>query len=109
MPVPARPEKLLEAMYGPGWRTPDPAFKFTTPPRTIRAFDDWFRGTQPGIRLWERQRAHAIGAQAAAQTPSHAGAKRRRAGRASCGAEVLDVGAGRGADSLWLAASGPLR
>ena len=32
MPVPARPEKLLEATYGPGWRVPDPAFKFTTPP-----------------------------------------------------------------------------
>ena len=29
MPVPARPEKLLEATYGPGWRVPDPAFKFS--------------------------------------------------------------------------------
>ena len=56
VPVPARPEKLLEAMYGPGWQVPDPAFKFTTPDRTIRAFDDWFRGIQPGIRHWDRKR-----------------------------------------------------
>ena len=69
MPVPARPEKLLEAMYGPGWRTPDPAFKFSTPTRTIRAFDDWFRGTQPGSRYWAK-RAHVMAHKPLRQTPS---------------------------------------
>ncbi len=56
MPVPAVPERLLEATYGPGWKVPDPAFKFTTPERTTRALEGWFRGTQPGIRYWERRR-----------------------------------------------------
>ncbi len=103
MPVPARPEKLLEATYGPGWRVPDPAFKFTTPPRTVRALEDWFRGTQPGIRYWERRAGG--GAAAGFRDPSQL-ARQAAAAAAELGAEVLDVGAGRGADSLWLAQQG---
>jgi hypothetical protein len=104
MPVPARPEKLLEASYGPMWRTPDPAFKFTTPDRTVRAFDDWFRGLQPGIRHWDR-RAGITRHRPLRKRPS---VQARRAARMSrrLGAEVLDIGAGRGVDSLWLARQG---
>ena len=104
MPVPARPEKLLEAMYGPSWRKPDPAFQFSTPTRTIRAFDDWFRGTQPGSRFWSK-RAYVMANKPLRQTPSTL-AKRAHALAVPLGAEVLDVGAGRGADSLWLARQG---
>jgi SAM-dependent methyltransferase len=103
MPVPARPEKLLQATYGPGWRVPDPAFKFTTPPRTVRALEDWFRGTQPGMRHWERQAS--TGAGQGLRDPSQL-ARRAAVAAAELGAEVLDVGAGRGADSLWLAQQG---
>ncbi len=104
MPVPARPEKLLEAMYGPNWRKPDPAFKFSTPTRTIRAFDDWFRGTQPGNRFWEK-RAYVMAPKPLRENPTVLG---RRALRLAVklGAEVLDIGAGRGSDSLWLARQG---
>lgn len=28
LPIPAEPEKMLELNYGPGWRVPDPYFKF---------------------------------------------------------------------------------
>jgi hypothetical protein len=103
MPVPARPEKLLEATYGPGWRVPDPAFKFTTPPRTVRALEDWFRGTQPGLRYWERKAA--TGAGHGFRDPSQL-ARMAAEAAAGLGAEVLDVGAGRGADSLWLVQQG---
>lgn len=104
VPVPARPEKLLEATYGPGWRTPDPAFKFTTPDRTVRAFNDWFRGTQPGIRYWDRKAYQ----RARRKLPKKPSALARNAARAAqqLGAEVLDVGAGRGVDSVWLARQG---
>jgi SAM-dependent methyltransferase len=104
MPVPARPEKLLEATYGPGWRVPDPAFKFTPPERTTRALDDWFRGLQPGIRYWQR-RSRVMARRPWRGRPS---AQARRAARISqrLGADVLDVGAGRGADSVWLARQG---
>jgi len=103
MPVPARPEKLLEAMYGAGWRVPDPAFKFATPERTVRALDDWFRGTQPALRLWERRAsvAPAHGFRAPSQL-----ARQAVAAAVALGAEVLDVGAGRGADSVWMARQG---
>lgn len=103
MPVPARPEKLLEATYGPGWRVPDPAFKFSTPPRTVRALEDWFRGTQPGIRHWER-RAH-LGTTDPGRKPSVLARRAAKAAR-ELGAEVLDIGAFRGTDSLWLAEQG---
>ena len=55
VPVPARPEKLLEAMYGPGWRYPDPAFKFETPQRTRSALNAWFRGLRPNFSDWQRR------------------------------------------------------
>ena len=103
MPVPARPEKLLEATYGPSWRVPDPAFRFETPPRTVRALDDWFRGTQPGIRYWARRARFRPGP--AFGKPSVL-ARRAAAAATELGAEVLDIGAGRGADSLWLAEQG---
>lgn len=107
MPVPAEPERMLEAMYGPGWRVPDPAFKFETPRRTVRALEDWFRGTQPGMRYWERQAGAGPGAldRALDRGPSVVALRAADAARER-GAQVLDVGAGRGSDSVWLARQG---
>lgn len=103
MPVPAQPERLLEAMYGASWRVPDPAFQFETPRRTVRALEDWFRGTQPGMRLWERQAGG--GPRALDRKPSVLA--RRAAGMAATtGAQILDIGAGKGTDSVWLARQG---
>lgn len=104
MPVPARPERLLEATYGPGWKVPDPAFKFTTPQRTIQTLDGWFRGNQPHVRYWER-RAN-ITAHKPLRGPSPLARRASGAAERLGATEVLDVGAGRGADSLWLAQQG---
>ncbi|MCW2791713.1 MAG: class SAM-dependent methyltransferase [Nocardioides sp.] len=103
MPVPARADKLLEAMYGPGWLVPDPAFQFSTPERTTRALDEWFRGTRPNIKHWQRR---ASGHDDDVPT-GFSGLARVVGDYASAtGAQVLDVGAGRGRDSLWLARRG---
>jgi hypothetical protein len=108
MPVPARPDKLLEASYGPGWRVPDPAFQFTTPDRTVRALEDWFRGTQPRSRFWSR-RMHVLKHQPL-RPPSFLAKLALARAQQLDGVEVLDVGAGPGADSVWLARQGvPVR
>ena len=103
MPVPAEPERLLAATYGSGWRVPDPAFQFSTPQRTVRELEDWFRGTQPMLRYWERRSSFRPPAEA---RPPSVLARRAAGLAARHGAEVLDVGAGRGGDSLWLARQG---
>lgn len=102
MPVPARPEKLLEAMYGGGWRVPDPAYQFSTPDRTTRALDEWFRGTRPMVKHWQRRAAGRD-----SPPTGFSGLARVVAAYAEkTGAQVLDVGAGRGRDALWLARRG---
>ncbi len=65
--------------------------------------EGWFRGTQPGIRHWERRAGGKP--DTSFREPS---VLARRAARlaAETGAEVLDIGAGRGADSVWLARQG---
>ncbi len=107
MPVPARPEKLLEAMYGPSWQAPDPAFKFSTPdphhPRVRRLVPRHPAG-QPVLGS---KRAHVMAHKPLRQTPSTL-AKRALALAAPLGAEVLDIGAGRGCRQPVAGASGPL-
>ena len=104
MPVPAHPERMLEAMYGPGWRVPDPAFQFSTPVRTTRAFNDWFRGLGPNARFWQRRYTQNV--QDLPQRGPSRTARRVHKEAARLGAPVLEVGAGKGRDSLWLARRG---
>ncbi len=105
MPVPARADRLLEATYGPGWRVPDPAFQFSTPLRTTRAFNDWFRGLSPNARFWQRRYARRRHHLPRRRRPSEAARRAAQEAR-RLGAPVLEVGAGRGSDSLWLARRG---
>ncbi|WP_051551295.1 class I SAM-dependent methyltransferase [Nocardioides sp. URHA0020] len=102
-PVPARPEHLLEAMYGESWRLPDPAFKFVTPVSTQRRLNGWFRGARVGLDdRWARSRAGTL-------PPERTGPSelvRWVAGQEPVLGTVVDVGCGRGSDALWLAAQG---
>ncbi len=102
-PCPAVPERWLEAAYGPSWAVPDPAFKFTTPDRTVRQLSGWFRGTSTNRAAWERSYSGARG-----KVPTGKPSQRARRVREALadGGTVIDVGAGRGADGLWLARQG---
>ena len=104
VPVPARPEKLLEAMYGPGWRQPDPAFRFETSGAVRRALNDWFRGLRPGFTHW--QRLYAVRKHRPTSRGPARLARLARDEAARTGATVLDVGAGKGPDAWWLARKG---
>ena len=102
-PAPAVPERFLEAMYGPSWAVPDPAFQFTTSGRTVRQLSGWFRGTSVNRAAWERAYS---GARGRLPTSKPSPLARKAAAILSSGGTVIDVGAGRGADSLWLARQG---
>jgi hypothetical protein len=103
LPAPARPEKLLEATYGPGWRVPDPAFHFETPRTTYRRLNGWFRGGRANRNEWDR-RFSMLRQKQPKVLPS--GLARHVAAEESGVAHLVDVGAGRGADALWFARQG---
>jgi hypothetical protein len=102
-PAPAVPERLLEAMYGPSWAVPDPAFRFETSARTVRQLSGWFRGTSTNRSAWERAYS---GSRGRLPTSKRSPLARKAAAALPDGGTVIDVGAGRGADSLWLARRG---
>jgi hypothetical protein len=102
-PAPHEPERLLEAMYGPAWRVPDPAYKFKTPRTAQRRLSGWFRGLRVGLDArW----------QAVHQDPATRSADGRSdfvrwvRDREPEMRTAVDVGCGTGRDVLFLARSG---
>lgn len=100
-PAPADTDRFLQATYGAGWRTPDPAFHFATPMSTHRRFNGWFRGIRTQRALWDRVYA--------ADRPRH----RRPSDTASwiarqdllidSATHFVDLGCGFGVDAWWMA------
>jgi SAM-dependent methyltransferase len=103
LPAPARPEEMLAFVYGPGWRTPDPAFKYADPVAGVRRLDGWLRGFRTDMGAWT---AFHLGAEARRvpprPSPFATWVHEQLPGRAG----VVDLGAGTGRDALWLAARG---
>jgi len=102
LPAPARPDDLLAATYGPGWRVPDPAFVFAKPDSTYRRLNSWFRGTGVNRREWDAMYSKAA-LRAPRSSPSSLAV--HVAADAPDGL-VVDVGCGRGSDLAWLARQG---
>jgi hypothetical protein len=102
-PAPHEPERLLEAMYGPAWRVPDPAYKFKTPRTAQRRLSGWFRGLRVGLDArW--QAVHRDPATRSADGPSDF--VRWVRDREPEMRTAVDVGCGTGRDVLFLARSG---
>jgi SAM-dependent methyltransferase len=102
-PAPAAPEHLLEAMYGPGWQVPDPAYQFETPHAVRRRLSGWFRGTRVGLDArWES--FQRTGRTVPDREPS--GLVRWVLESEPDMRTAVDVGCGAGRDVLWLARQG---
>ncbi|WP_210440268.1 class I SAM-dependent methyltransferase [Nocardioides xinjiangensis] len=100
-PVPADADKFLTATYGPHWRVPDPAYKFTTPASTIELFNGWFRGMRTGRAGWHGYHKRTIH-----QEPTVSDVAREVAERHPDLATYVDIGCGRGADVGFFADRG---
>jgi len=102
-PVPADPERLLVATYGPGWRVPDPAYHFETARPTVRRLNGWFRGIRVLRSEWERKHSRTR-----RTLPQRTGTPLTAlvVEREGVPSQVVDLGAGRGRDALWFARNG---
>ncbi len=102
MPAPNRPEPLLAATYGQGWKKPDPAFKYDTPRYLYRRINGWFGGLISHRKYWD-----AFYSQQRSQVPKGPSpfatwvAEHHPSSR-----PLVDVGCGTGRDSLWFSAQG---
>jgi hypothetical protein len=103
-PAPAVPERLLEAMYGTGWKVPDPAYHFSTARTTVRRLSGWFRSTRLMRNEWERRYSHVRNTMPAGAPSDLARMVVDREG--GIPPFVVDIGAGRCGDALWFARQG---
>ena len=100
-PVAADPDRFLTLAYGAGWRSPDPAFRFSTPASTIRRFDGWFRGMRVGRAHWDRY--YSKPHRRRLREPSSLA---REVNDRAEFATYIDLGCGRGEDVRFVASQG---
>jgi SAM-dependent methyltransferase len=103
LPGPADPPRLLEAIYGPDWAQPDPAFVFDTPPPAARRFLSWFSHFDFDRENWEDR--HRLDQQSGPH-PGPSELALLAAETLAPGTSIVDLGCGLGADALHLAATG---
>lgn len=106
-PAPADPEAMLAFIYGPGWRVPDPAFKYADPASGIRRLDGWLRGFRTDMGRWTE--FHNGAGRGLVRTKRSAFARWVDA-QVPPGAAVAELGCGTGRDAIWFARRGrPVR
>jgi hypothetical protein len=105
-PAPRIPEIMLEANYGPGWKVPDPSFRFSIPRSTQDRFWGWFSDYGMDRTVWEDHYRYDVAG-------GHVGLGTRPseyaqwlADRLEPGSSIVELGHGWGHDALWLAEQG---
>ena len=102
VPAPADYERLLRETYGPGWRQPDPSFKYDTPRWLSRRIAGWFGGLRAHRKPWDL--FYSTAGKKLTRKPSPFAQwvqEHYPSDRA-----LLDVGAGNCRDSLYFARQG---
>jgi SAM-dependent methyltransferase len=101
-PAPKHPEAMLEFVYGPHWRVPDPSFVHRDNPVGVARLDGWLRGFRTELPQWNDvydQRAREI-----SRRPSDFA--RWVEEQLGPDDKVADLGAGNGRDTRFFARRG---
>jgi hypothetical protein len=111
MPAPADPARFLEYLYGQGWRTPDPAFKFGHPAEHVARMGAWFRPSRRRLRYWADFYASSAAKRVPETASPFAGWVDTWLGDHSAqseppGRQLVDLGCGTGRDSIWFVEQG---
>ncbi len=100
--APADPEAVLEFLYGPSWRVPDPAFQPVDPQPGLRRIDGWMRGFRTDVIPWNEMLRYRR-----AEIPSRGSTFAAWVhDRIPADATVVDLGCGNGRDSGWFTRHG---
>ena len=103
LPAPADPEAMLAFVYGPGWRVPDPSFRFTDPRGGVRRLDGWLRGYRDDLPAWNAFFRSPEADEVPRRRSDFARWTRRRILR---GDTVVELGPGTGRDAAFFARQG---
>jgi SAM-dependent methyltransferase len=100
--APHDPEQVLEFLYGPGWRRPDPAFRSEDPALGVQRLDNWLRGFRNHVTDWNELFRYRR-----AELPQRPSTFARWVqGQVEPESQVVDLGAGNGRDSVFFARRG---
>ena len=100
--APRQPEPFLGAIYGPGWRTPDPSFKYDLTPELWKPFRFLF--ATGNRKFWDEYYARRAVNAVWVEEPS--GFARVCAERIEPGSRIVEFGCGNGRDGLHFARLG---
>ena len=93
---------MLEFLYGPSWRVPDPAFGNVDPQAGLRRLDGWLRGTRTDLVAWNELFRYRRG-----EVPKKGSAFAGWVSdRIPAEATVVDLGTGNGRDTDWFTRQG---
>jgi hypothetical protein len=102
LPAPPDPEAVLAFLYGPSWRTPDPAFQNSDPPGGLRRIQGWMRGFRDDVISWNEFFRDHHGDVPWKQS-EFAGWVEERLGADE---PIADIGCGTGRDAAWFTRRG---
>lgn len=103
-PAPRRPERMLVELFGPGWRVPDPAYRFEIPASTADRFYGWFADYNVEREAWDDEVVLAVTEPRPDERMS--GLARALHQQTPAGAPVLELGCGLGGDALAFGEAG---
>jgi hypothetical protein len=105
-PMCREPEVMLEAIYGPHWRTPDPSFVFDVPQSTQDRYYGWMSDQHMNRTPWEDRYRYDVEGNEIPLGSAPTDYARALHDRIPAGSSVVELAAGRGDDALWLAEQG---